>query len=198
MLKFETRPEPSRVMSIASPLLALAITVVVGIALFVILGKDPVKGLQVFFVEPVRSVYALSELAMKVTPLLLIALGLSVCFRSNVWNIGAEGQFIMGAVFAGGIAMQAGPATSHWIVVAILLAGVLGGMLWAGIVALGVTDFAVREDVARIAGEVGEVGGIARVGEGVEVDEPRERRVRLGEPLPDEIRANEAAAAGNQ
>ena len=136
MLKFETRPEPSRVMSIASPLLALAITVVVGVALFVILGKDPVKGLQVFFVEPVRSVYALSELAMKVTPLLLIALGLSVCFRSNVWNIGAEGQFIMGAVFAGGIAMQAGPATSHWIVVPILLAGVLGGMLWAGIVAL--------------------------------------------------------------
>ena len=136
MLKFETRPEPSRVMSIASPLLALAITVVVGIALFVILGKDPVKGLQVFFVEPVRSVYALSELAMKVTPLLLIALGLAVCFRSNVWNIGAEGQFIIGAVFAGGVAMQAGPQTTHWIVVPILLAGVIGGMFWAAIVAL--------------------------------------------------------------
>ena len=136
MLKFETRPEPSRVMSIASPLLALAITVVVGAALFVILGKDPVKGLQVFFVEPVKSVYALSELAMKVTPLLLIALGLAVCFRSNVWNIGAEGQFIIGAVFAGGVAMQAGPQTTHWIVVPILLAGVIGGMFWAAIVAL--------------------------------------------------------------
>ena len=136
MLKFESRPEPSRVMSIASPLLALAITVVIGVALFVILGKDPVKGLQVFFVEPVKSVYALSELAMKVTPLLLIALGLAVCFRSNVWNIGAEGQFIMGAVFAGGVAMQAGPATSHWIVVPVLLAGVIGGMVWAAIVAL--------------------------------------------------------------
>lgn len=136
MLKFETRPEPSRVMSIASPLLALAITVVVGVALFVILGKDPLKGLQVFFVEPVKSVYALSELAMKVTPLLLIALGLAVCFRSNVWNIGAEGQFIIGAVFAGGVAMQAGPQTTHWIVVPILLAGVIGGMFWAAIVAL--------------------------------------------------------------
>ena len=136
MLKFEPRPEPSRVMSIASPLLALAITVVVGVALFVILGKDPVKGLQVFFVEPVKSVYALSELAMKVTPLLLIALGLAVCFRSNVWNIGAEGQFIIGAVFAGGVAMQAGPQTTHWIVVPILLAGVIGGMFWAAIVAL--------------------------------------------------------------
>ena len=136
MLKFETRPEASRVMSIASPLLALAITIVVGVVLFMILGKDPVKGLQMFFIEPVKSVYALSELAMKATPLLLIALGLAVCFRSNVWNIGAEGQFIIGAVFAGGVAMQAGPGTSAWIVVPILLAGVLGGMVWAGIVAL--------------------------------------------------------------
>ncbi len=89
-----------------------------------------------FFIEPVKSLYALSELAMKATPLLLIALGLGVCFRSNVWNIGAEGQFILGAVFAGGVAMQAGPTTSHWIVVPILLAGVLGGMFWAAIVAL--------------------------------------------------------------
>ena len=136
MLKFEARPEASRLMSIASPLLALAITVVIGTCLFMLLGKDPLKGLYVFFIEPVKSMYALSELAMKATPLLLIALGLAVCFRSNVWNIGAEGQFVIGAVFAGGVAMQAGPTTSHWIVVPILLAGVLGGMVWAGIVAL--------------------------------------------------------------
>jgi general nucleoside transport system permease protein len=136
MFKFESRPQPSRLMSVASPLLALLITVLIGTCLFVILGKDPLKGLYVFFVEPVKSMYALSELAMKATPLLLIALGLAVCFRSNVWNIGAEGQFILGAVFAGGVAMQAGPTTSHWIVVPILLAGVLGGMVWAGIVAL--------------------------------------------------------------
>ena len=136
MLKFEARPEASRLMSIASPLLALAITVVIGTCLFMLLGKDPLKGLYVFFIEPVKSMYALSELAMKATPLLLIALGLAVCFRSNVWNIGAEGQFVIGAVFAGGVAMQAGPTTSHWIVVPILLAGVLGGMAWAGIVAL--------------------------------------------------------------
>ncbi len=136
MLKLEARPEPSRVMSIASPLLALAITVVIGTLLFIALGKDPVRGLQVFFVEPVKSAYALSELAMKATPLLLIALGLAVCFRSNVWNIGAEGQFVIGAIFAGGMAMQAGPETGRWFVIAVLLAGVVGGMLWAGIVAL--------------------------------------------------------------
>lgn len=136
MLKLEARPEASKFMSIASPLLALAITVVIGTVLFVALGKDPVRGLQVFFVEPVRSLYALSELAMKATPLLLIALGLAVCFRSNVWNIGAEGQFIVGAIFASGVAMQATPETGRWIVVPVLLAGVLGGMVWAGIVAL--------------------------------------------------------------
>ena len=94
-------------MSIASPLLALAITVVIGTILFVLLGKDPLRGLAVFFVEPVKSAYALSELAMKATPLMLIALGLAVCFRSNVWNIGAEGQFVVGAIAASGIAMLA-------------------------------------------------------------------------------------------
>lgn len=136
MLKLEARPAPSKWMSIGSPLLALAITVVIGVLLFAALGKDPVRGLQVFFVEPVKSAYALSELAMKATPLLLIALGLSVCFRSNVWNIGAEGQFIVGAIFASGVAMQATPGTGGWIVIPVLLAGVLGGMVWAGIVAL--------------------------------------------------------------
>ena len=136
MLKLEARPEASKFMAVASPLLALAITVVIGTLLFVALGKDPLRGLQVFFYEPVKSAYALSELAMKATPLLLIALGLAVCFRSNVWNIGAEGQFVVGAIFASGVAMQATPETGRWIVILVLLAGVLGGMVWAGIVAL--------------------------------------------------------------
>jgi general nucleoside transport system permease protein len=135
-LRLEARPQPSRALSIASPLVALAITVLIGTVLFVLLGKDPLRGLQMFFVEPVKSAYALSELSIKATPLILIALGLAVCFRSNVWNIGAEGQFILGALAGGWVAMQAGPQTSGFIVVAILLAGVLGGMLWAGLVAL--------------------------------------------------------------
>ena len=139
MLRLEARPNPSKLMSLASPLLALALTVLIGVVLFVLLGKDPLRGLQVFFVEPVKSLYALSELSIKATPLILIALGLAVCFRSNVWNIGAEGQFVVGALFAGWMAMQSGPGLAwmgRGIVVPILLAGVLGGMLWAAIVAL--------------------------------------------------------------
>ena len=136
MLRLELRPAPSRVWAWASPLLALAITVVLGVLLFTVMGKDPVRGLQIFFWEPIKSAYALGELGIKATPLLLIALGLAVCFRSNIWNIGAEGQYIIGAIFAGGVALTAGKDTGGWIVVAVLLAGVLGGMLWAGLTAL--------------------------------------------------------------
>jgi ABC-type uncharacterized transport system permease subunit len=133
MFKLEPRPEISRFWSLASPLLALAITVVLGVLLFAALGKDPMRGLQVFFWEPISSGYRIGELMVKATPLLLIALGLAVCFRSNVWNIGAEGQFVIGAVVAGGVALLAGKDSSRFIVIAILLAGVLGGMAWAAI-----------------------------------------------------------------
>ena len=135
MIKLEMRPQPSTFWTYASPVLALLVTVAIGVLLFMALGKDPVKGLQVFFWEPIKSRYALSELMVKATPLLIIALGLAVCFRSNVWNIGAEGQFVMGAVAAGGVALLADKTTGPWIIPAILLAGVLGGMAWAGLVA---------------------------------------------------------------
>lgn len=136
MLKLEARPQASKWWTYGSPLLALVITVLIGVALFVALGKDPLRGLEVFFWEPLKSRYALGELMVKATPLLLIALGLAVCFRSNVWNIGAEGQFVMGAIAAGGVALMADKTTGSWIMVAVLLAGTLGGMAWGGLTAL--------------------------------------------------------------
>ncbi|QJQ06264.1 ABC transporter permease [Undibacterium piscinae] len=135
-LKLEVRPQPSQWWSYGSPLLALLCTVVIGVILFSLLGKDPVRGLQVFFWEPIRNAYAIGELVVKATPLLLIALGLAVCFRSNVWNIGAEGQYILGAIAASGVALLADQHTGGWIVPGLLLAGVLGGMAWAGLTAL--------------------------------------------------------------
>jgi ABC-type uncharacterized transport system permease subunit len=136
VIRLEPRPEPSKAMAWASPLIALAVTVVLGALLFALLGKDPVRGLGVFFWEPLKNAYGLSELALKATPLLLIALGLAVCFRSNVWNIGAEGQFVLGAIAGAGVAMLATPQTGRWIVVPVLAAGVLGGVAWAALVAL--------------------------------------------------------------
>jgi ABC-type uncharacterized transport system permease subunit len=136
LLRLEPRSEPSRALSIASPLLALAVTVLIGLTLFSLLGKDPIRGLSMFFVEPLKNARALTELSIKATPLLLIGLGLSICFRSNVWNIGAEGQFVLGGVFGSWVALQADANSSRLIVVSILLAGIVGGMLWAGIAAL--------------------------------------------------------------
>ncbi len=136
MLRLEARPQPSQVWSYGSPILALLITVLIGVAMFVALGKDPLRGLEMFFWLPINSGYAVGELLVKATPLLIIALGLAVCFRSNVWNIGAEGQYIIGAIFAGGVALLADKGTGAWIVVPVVLAGVLGGMLWAAITAL--------------------------------------------------------------
>ena len=136
MLKLESRPEASRFWTYGSPVLALLVTVVIGVIMFVALGKDPVKGLEMFFWLPIKNGYAVGELMVKATPLLIIALGLAVCFRSNVWNIGAEGQYVLGAIFAGGVAMMADKGSSTWIVVPILLAGVLGGMVWASITAV--------------------------------------------------------------
>ena len=136
MLRLERRPVPSQAMVWASPLVALLLTVVLGATLFAVLGKDPVKGLAVFFVEPLRNAYALSELALKATPLMLCGLGLAIGFRANVWNIGAEGQLLLGAIAAGGVALLAERDTGRWIVPVLLLAGILGGMLWAALVAL--------------------------------------------------------------
>ena len=134
-LKLEARPQPSQFWSYGSPLLALLCTVIIGVILFAALGKDPVKGLGVFFWEPIKSGYALGELVVKATPLLLVALGLAVCFRSNVWNIGAEGQYIIGAVAASGVALLAEKTSGGWMVVPVVLAGIAGGMVWAGLTA---------------------------------------------------------------
>jgi simple sugar transport system permease protein len=136
MLKLEARAEPSNAWTYGSPLLALLVTVLVGTLMFTALGKDPLKGLEMFFWQPIHNAYALGELMVKATPLLIIALGLAVCFRSNVWNIGAEGQYIIGAIFAAGVALLADAQSSRWMVVGILLAGVAGGMLWASLTAL--------------------------------------------------------------
>ncbi len=140
MLRLEPRAEPSRAMSLASPLIALVLTVLLAAALFVALGKDPVRGLQVFFVDPLAGRRQITEVLLKATPLIVIALGLAVCYRSNVWNIGAEGQFLLGAVAGGGVALW---LTTNGIVLPkvasvplILVGGVLGGMAWASITAL--------------------------------------------------------------
>ena len=140
MLRLEARPQPSKLMSLLSPVLALVLTALVAALLFLALGKDPVRGLGIFFVEPLSNLRQVSEMLLKATPLITIALGLAVCYRSNVWNIGAEGQFLLGVLAGGGVALW---LTTQGIVLPkivavplVLLGGVLGGMAWAALTAL--------------------------------------------------------------
>jgi ABC-type uncharacterized transport system permease subunit len=139
MFRLEARPQPSRAMTVASPLLALLLTAGLAALLFVLLGKNPLAGLSAYFLEPLNGRRQLTEVALKATPLILCALGLAVCYRSNVWNIGAEGQFVLGAITAGGLALwmtSVGFKASAWIITPLILAaGALGGMAWAAIVA---------------------------------------------------------------
>jgi len=139
------RAASSLAIEFAAPLAALAITVVAGAGLFALLGVPPGQALALFFVEPLRTAHGLSELAVKATPLLLIALGLAVSFRANVWNIGAEGQFIAGALLASAVALRAGEHTARVIVIAIVLGGALGGALWGGLVAVLRDRFSANE-----------------------------------------------------
>jgi len=129
----------------AAPLVALAITAAVAALVFALMGKPAGPALGLFFVEPLRTARGLSELAVKATPLLLIALGLAMAFRANVWNIGAEGQFIAGALVATAIALAATEATSRLVVVAIVAGGALGGMAWASLVAVLRDRFGANE-----------------------------------------------------
>ena len=139
MLQLEARAEASGFWRYASPVAALVITLGLSALLFVALGKDPVRGLQIFLFEPWNGTRAISELVLKATPLALCALGLALCFRSNVWNIGAEGQFLVGGIFAGGVAMwltMNNIGINNWVFFPIAtLAGALGGAAWASITA---------------------------------------------------------------
>ena len=145
MLELEARAEPSRLMSWASPLLAVALMLVGGLVVFAALGKDPVEGFRVFFLNPVKDLYALSELLLKATPLMLCAIGLAIGFRANVWNIGAEGQFMLGAVAATGVALYFEGSESGLLLPAMIVAGAAGGAAWAAIPALLRTRFNANE-----------------------------------------------------
>lgn len=139
MIRLEARAAPSRLMTVLSPVLALGVTVAVAGTLFAALGKDPAATLRAFLVEPFLTPRNLAELGLKSTPLILCSLGLALCFRANVWNIGAEGQYLFGAIGAGGLAMW---VTTHQLPVTrwaffpvVVVAGAVAGGAWAAVVA---------------------------------------------------------------
>src|ERR1700716_3843619 len=145
-LVLEKRAERSTTIALISPLIAIGLTLVTMSVLFVALGKNPIAALTVYFLEPLTDSYSLQEIAVKATPLVMIAVGLSLCYVANVWNIGAEGQFLIGAVAGSWLAVKTqGTEAGPWVMPAMLLLAAAAGALYALIPAIGKVKFGASE-----------------------------------------------------
>ncbi len=148
MIVLEKRPQPSQAWSMATPLVAVLATMVFGGLLFAVLGKNPVEAILTIFWEPLFGEYAFyyrPQLLVKGAPLVLIAIGLSLGFRAGIWNIGAEGQYIMGAIVGAGVGLAFYPLEAWYIFPLMVIGGALGGWAWAMIPALLKVRFGTNE-----------------------------------------------------
>ncbi|RBO52075.1 ABC transporter permease [Rhodovulum sp. BSW8] len=149
MIRLEKRPSPSRAWTAATPVLAVALTMVAGGVLFAMLGKDPVAAIRIIFWDPLFNEqfasYSRPQLLVKAGPLILIAIGLSLGFRAGIWNIGAEGQYIIGALAGAGVALAFYPLEAWFVFPLMVIAGGLGGWAWAMIPAILKTRFRTNE-----------------------------------------------------
>src|ERR1700728_1333827 len=115
-LVLEKRAERSNTIALVSPLIAIGMTIVTMVILFAILGKNPALALWVYFIDPLTDSYSLQEIAVKATPLVMIGIGLSLCYIANIWNIGAEGQLVAGAVCGSWLAVHTnGEDVGYWV-----------------------------------------------------------------------------------
>ena len=122
-------------MLLLSPVLAGLLTLACGSALFVALGHDPLETLHALLVAPISDLYGVSELLVKALPILLCALGLAVAYQARIWNIGAEGQLLMGALAGSAVAVHLIDWESRWALVLVLGAGILAGAAWGALAA---------------------------------------------------------------
>ncbi|MEN9409791.1 MAG: hypothetical protein RL216_1765 [Pseudomonadota bacterium] len=149
MVRLEKRPSPSAFWQWATPVLAVVLTMIAGGIMFALLGKNPVEAIRTIFWDPLFNEqfasYSRPQLLVKAGPLILIAVGLSLGFRAGIWNIGAEGQYIMGAIFGAGVGLALYPVETRWVFPLMIVAGVFGGWLWAMIPAILKTRFNTNE-----------------------------------------------------
>ncbi|WP_116133804.1 ABC transporter permease [Tropicimonas sp. IMCC34043] len=149
MIRLEKRPTPSQAWTWATPVLAVLLTMLAGGLMFALLGKDPVAAIKIIFYDPLFNpqfaAYSRPQLLVKAGPLILIAVGLAMGFRAGIWNIGAEGQYIMGAIFGAAVGLAMYPSDSWMIFPAMVIAGAFGGFLWAMIPAVLKVVFGTNE-----------------------------------------------------
>ena len=143
--RLEKRREPSQLMVYATPVAAVALTMIVGAIIFSLIGFDGVGAVREIFLTPLTNSFKWQDLGVKAAPLIIIGVGLSICYRANVWNIGAEGQYVMGGLAATWVALATYGMTGWWILPLMFVAGVLGGAAYAAIPAFFRTRLGVNE-----------------------------------------------------
>jgi simple sugar transport system permease protein len=145
-LELVPRDEVSRASRALAPLAALLVAFATAGLVIALLGRSPVQAFQVYLAGPLTDPWSLRELAVKATPLALIAVGLAYCFRAGLWNIGAEGQFVAGAICGGWLALRThGTDAGAWVLPTMLLLGAVGGALYGLIPAILRVRFGASE-----------------------------------------------------
>ena len=128
-------PTPSRFWGAATPVAAVFLTMIAGGIMFAALGKDPVEAIRIIFWDPLFNAqfasYSRPQLLIKAGPLILIAIGLSLGFKAGIWNIGAEGQYIIGAICGAAFGLAFWPSESPLLFPGMVIAGLIGGWAWA-------------------------------------------------------------------
>src|SRR6516164_6607003 len=96
--RLEPRKTPSHAALYGGPVAAILLTMLTGAAIFAAMGFHGGAAVFQIFVQPLLEPERWPDIAVKASPLVMIATGLAIGFRANVWNIGAEGQYVLGAV----------------------------------------------------------------------------------------------------
>jgi general nucleoside transport system permease protein len=149
-IKLEKRPEPSRFMLVATPVASVILTMLIGIIVFDAIGVNGLRAVVDIFLTPLLSSYKWQDVAVKASPLIIIALGLSIGNRAQVWNIGAEGQYVIGALCAAGVGIAFGTQGGPVVITLMILAGIVGGVVWGAFPAFLRTRMNVNEILSSL------------------------------------------------
>jgi simple sugar transport system permease protein len=135
MLKIEPRGFESKFWRYASPVLALLLTGATSGLIFVAMGRPAGLTVYTFLIAPLLQQDGFQALVVKAAPLIMMGVGLSLAYRANVWNIGTDGQFTLGAICGGGVALAFPDAPALVLFPAMMVTGIIGGMVNGGLVA---------------------------------------------------------------
>lgn len=145
MIMLQRRKDVPTYLTIAVPIFSILVTLLAGGVIFALLGYPPFQALYEFFIAPLSRPDQIGNLLVKACPLIIISTGLIFCFRANVWNIGAEGQLILGAMGAGWVALSFPEAESPILMVGMVIMAMVAGAFWGAIPGLLKVRFKTNE-----------------------------------------------------